>query len=113
MRLTDERTLQKNPIPERLKIARKKAGLSQKDLGVKAGMDEGSASGRMNHYEKGRHVPDIEMLHQLAKVLDVPVSYFFCEDELSAELVCLFEKLDEQEKQCFITKIREHFHDGK
>jgi len=102
----DEKTLQKNPIPERLKQARKKAGLSQKVLGVKAGMDEGSASGRMNHYERGRHVPDIEMLHQLAKVLDVPLSYFFCEDELSAELVCLFGKMDESEKQHLIEMIR-------
>lgn len=105
--------MRKNPIPERLKQARKKTGISQKDLGVKAGMDEGSASGRMNHYEKGRHVPDIEMLHQLAKVLDVPLSYFFCEDELSAELVCLFDKLDNQDKLNLITKMRDHQHDAK
>ena len=95
-----------NPIPERLKQARKKAGISQKELGVRSGMDESSASGRMNHYEKGRHVPDIDMLHHLAKVLDVPLSYFFCEDELSAEFVCLFDKLSDQEKQDFIAKIR-------
>ncbi len=50
-------------------------------------MDEGSASGRMNHYEQGRHVPDIETLRKIAKVLNVPLSYFFCEDEMSAELV--------------------------
>ena len=105
--------MRKNPIPERLKQARKKAGISQKDLGVKAGMDEGSASGRMNHYEKGRHVPDIEMLHQLAEVLDVPLSYFFCEDELSAELVCLFDKLDNQDKLNLITKMRDHQDDVK
>lgn len=105
--------MRKNPIPERLKQARKKTGISQKDLGVKAGMDEGSASGRMNHYEKGRHVPDIDMLHQLAKVLDVPLSYFFCEDELSAELVCLFDKLDNQDKLNLIAKMRDHQHDAK
>ncbi len=40
--------------PERLREARKKVGLSQKELGVRAGMDEGSASGRMNHYEQGQ-----------------------------------------------------------
>ena len=48
-----------NPIPARLKAARKKAKIIQKNLGVKIGMEQSSASGRMNHYEKGRHVPDI------------------------------------------------------
>ena len=46
------------------------------------------------------------MFHHLAKVLDVPLSYFFCEDELSAEFVCLFDKLSDQEKQDLIAKIR-------
>lgn len=100
--------MRNNPIPERLKQARQKTGISQKDLGVKAGMDESSASGRMNHYEKGRHVPDIEMLHKLAEVLDVPISYFFCEDELSAELVCIFEKLSEEEKVNLVNLIKSH-----
>nr|WP_306304292.1 helix-turn-helix transcriptional regulator [Proteus faecis] len=95
-----------NPLPERLRQARKKAGLSQKDLGVKAGMDESSASGRMNHYEKGRHVPDIETLRKLATILNVPLSYFFCEDELSAELVTLFEQLDDEKKFKVINMLR-------
>ena len=99
--------MQNNPLPERLRQARKKAGLSQKDLGIKAGMDEGSASGRMNHYEKGRHVPDMDMLKKLASELGVPLSYFFCEDELSAELVCLFDHLDEQSKLRLVRKLRE------
>ncbi len=76
---------------------------------MKAGMDESSASGRMNHYEKGRHIPDIDMLHKLAAVLDVPISYFFCEDELSAELVCLFEKLNEEEKKKLIYLIKTQY----
>lgn len=98
--------MQNNPFPERLRQARKKAGLSQKDLGIRAGMDESSASGRMNHYEKGRHIPDIDMLKKLARELGVPLSYFFCEDELSAELVCLFNNLDEQSKLSLISKLR-------
>lgn len=97
----------KNPLPERLKKARKKAGLSQKELGIRAGMDEGSASGRMNHYEKGRHLPDVDMLKKLTAELNVPVSYFFCEDDLSAELVCLFERLDEAEKLRLVGQLRE------
>ncbi|WGY47403.1 helix-turn-helix transcriptional regulator [Vibrio sp. ABG19] len=88
-----------NPIPARLKAARKKAKITQKDLGVKIGMEESSASGRMNHYEKGRHVPDIGTLSRMAEELDVPLNYFFCKDEMSAELACLIDKLSIEEKE--------------
>lgn len=70
-------------------------------------MDDSSASGRMNHYERGRHVPDIDTMRKLAKVLGKPLSFFFCEDDLSAELVCLFEELDEDAKLDLLFKLRE------
>lgn len=88
-----------NPIPARLKAARKKAKITQKDLGVKIGMEESSASGRMNHYEKGRHVPDIGTLNRMAEELGVPLNYFFCQDEVTAELACLIDKLSDEEKE--------------
>lgn len=78
------------------------------DYRVRAGMDDSSASGRMNHYERGRHVPDIDTMRKLANVLGKPLSYFFCEDDLSAELVCLFEQLDEDEKLDLLFKLREN-----
>lgn len=88
-----------NPIPARLKEARKKAKITQKELGVRIGMEQSSASGRMNHYEKGRHIPDISTLRRMAEELNVPLHYFFCEDEISAKLVCAVDKLGEKEKQ--------------
>jgi transcriptional regulator with XRE-family HTH domain len=88
-----------SPIPERLKEARKKAKLSQKALGVRIGMDESSASPRMNQYEKGKHTPDISTLKALADELGVPLSYFFCEDEVSAELAVNLNKLSQSDKQ--------------
>ncbi|WP_068712894.1 helix-turn-helix domain-containing protein [Vibrio tritonius] len=96
-----------NPIPARLKAARKKAKITQKDLGVKIGMEQSSASGRMNHYEKGRHVPDIGTLTRMAEELDVPLNYFFCKDEMSAELACLIDKLSTEEKQELLEKLIE------
>ncbi|MBF8999665.1 helix-turn-helix domain-containing protein [Vibrio nitrifigilis] len=96
-----------NPIPARLKAARKKAKITQKDLGVRIGMEESSASGRMNHYEKGRHVPDIGTLTRMAEELDVPLNYFFCKDEMSAELACLIDKLSAEEKQELLEKLIE------
>ncbi|GAB7219656.1 helix-turn-helix domain-containing protein [Vibrio comitans] len=94
-----------NPIPERLKAARKKAKITQKDLGVKIGMEEGSASGRMNHYEKGRHVPDIGTLQRIADELDVPLNYFFCENDLSAELACVIDKMSDDEKAALLARL--------
>lgn len=88
-----------NPIPIRLKEARKKAKLSQKLLGVRIGMDESSASPRMNQYEKGKHSPDIHTLKLIADELKVPLNYFFCEDDISAELAVLISQLQDEEKK--------------
>jgi transcriptional regulator with XRE-family HTH domain len=66
---------------KRLKEARLAAGISQEKLGVLAGIDEMSASARMNQYERGKHMPDISMVERLAGVLDVPVAYFYIEED--------------------------------
>lgn len=94
-----------NPFPNRLLVARKEAGISQRQLGIQVGIDPGSASSRMNHYEKGRHMPDYETLVRLAKELDKPVAYFFCEKGSVADLICLLEKLSETERQLLIDQI--------
>ncbi len=64
------------PFPMRLKGARKKAKISQKALRVKIGMDESSASPRVNQYEKAKHSPDIQTIKLIADELKVPLSYF-------------------------------------
>lgn len=77
-----------SPVPKRLKAARKKMGLTQKNLGIMAGIPELSASARMNQYEKGVYIPDFEVVKRLASILQVPTSYFFEEDdEMAAFLV--------------------------
>jgi|TARA_Y100000296_G_scaffold19332_1_gene23053 transcriptional regulator with XRE-family HTH domain len=83
-----------NPLPLRLRNARQRANISQKELGIRIGMEPSSASGRMNHYEKGRHFPDLHTLNRIAKELNVPLNYFFCESEEMAEIVCLVNKLE-------------------
>ncbi len=98
--------METNPIPIRLKEARKTAGITQKKLGVMIGMDEGSASGRMNHYEKDRHTPDISTLKKIARVLNVPLNYFFCEDELTAELACLIDQLSVDDKKNLLDELK-------
>ncbi|WP_372378051.1 helix-turn-helix domain-containing protein [Vibrio natriegens] len=88
-----------NPIPKRLKEARKKMKISQKNLGIRIGMDEGAASARMNQYERGVHTPDVSTLKLLAEELGVPLNYFFCEDDESAEIATAISKLTIEQRE--------------
>ncbi|WP_348236162.1 helix-turn-helix domain-containing protein [Vibrio parahaemolyticus] len=102
-----------NPIPLRLKEARKKANLSQKALGILIGMDESTASARMNQYEKGKHTPDVQTLKLIANELRVPLNYFFCEDEFSAELAIAISKLSVEKKKHLLDIINDFSTDDK
>lgn len=76
----------------RLKEARLARGLSQKQLGVEAGLDEFVASTRLNRYEVGVHAPDYPMSVRLAKVLDVPVAYLYCDNDELARMLLAFHR---------------------
>lgn len=100
------------PTPSRLKSARKAAGLTQQQLGMALGMEPNTASARMNQYEKGKHAPDFLTMKRIAKELDVPVAYFYCEEEILAKLLLkisdlsyekkteMLEELSKEEKRC-------------
>jgi transcriptional regulator with XRE-family HTH domain len=77
-------------LAKRLKEARLRAGLSQERLGVLAGIDEASASARMNQYERAKHEPDWLTVQRLAGVLKVPVAYLYADDDATAELLLAF-----------------------
>ncbi len=77
----------KTPISQRLKLARTEAGLSQKTLGIMAGIDQFSASARMNQYETEKHVPDFGTIKRIAKVLNIPTAYFYCEEDELAKVI--------------------------
>lgn len=83
---------------QRLKQARLAKGLSQKKLGIAAGIDEFVASTRINRYEKGIHEASIETAQQLADVLDVPLAYFFTADDMLAEMLLAFMTIPAEEK---------------
>ncbi|HHT0395122.1 TPA: helix-turn-helix domain-containing protein [Raoultella planticola] len=83
----------------RLKELRVKKSLSQKQLGILAGIDEFVASTRINRYEKGVHQASIRIVQQLAAVLDVPVAYFYTEDDALAQLVLEWNKVDSKKRE--------------
>ena len=74
----------------RLREAREAHGISQRNLGIEAGLDEFVASTRINRYETGVHQPDLQTLQRLAAVLDQPVAYFYAEDDELAAVIRKF-----------------------
>lgn len=78
----------------RLKEAREAIALSQKELGIKAGLDPSVASTRINRYELGIHKSDYPTSQRLASVLGVPVAYLYADDDDLAQVIAQFGKLD-------------------
>lgn len=76
----------------RLREAREAFGISQRALGIEAGLDEFVASTRVNRYETGVHQPDLLTLQRLAAILKLPVAYFYAEDDDLAQLIADFKK---------------------
>ena len=89
-------------ITKRLHEARSAAGISQKQLGIAAGIDEFSASPRINQYERGVHVPDFATLERLALVLNVPTPYFYTRDDALAKLILRYGQMSVAEKEKLI-----------
>jgi len=87
MEIKDEIT---NVVAKRLREARQKKKVSQEKLGVMAGIDEFSASARINQYERGKHVPDLKTVERLAAALETPVPYFYAVDDELANWILKF-----------------------
>ena len=77
----------------RLRVVREREGLSQRALGVEAGLNPSIASTRINRYEKGVHEPDMATVAALANVLNVDRAYFYCVDDRLAQFLLLFSRL--------------------
>lgn len=83
----------------RLKAARLAAGLSQEQLGIRAGLEVESASARMNRYERGTRMPAVELVERIGIVLNLPVAYFYAADDDEAKLLKVFYRMKESERK--------------
>lgn len=93
----------------RLRAARSRAGVPQDKLGVTIGLDESSSSARMSRYETGVHEPPFATARQLATVLNVPVAYFYCDDDQLAEFLIQYSSLGHQDKERVFALAKELF----
>lgn len=91
----------------RLKAAGQKGRYTQERVALNIGIDEASAPSRVNHYEQGRHLPDLETAKRLAEELEVPLAYLFCDDNNTAELLLLFSQLPARRRKQALAMLQE------
>lgn len=89
----------------RLKTAREHLGLSQRTLGIQAGLDPFVASTRINRYELGVHQPDMATAERLATALSVPTAYLFAGDDRLARMILAFDQMTAAEKDRILKTI--------
>ena len=89
----------------RLKAARIALGISQAELGVRMGLPEDVASTRINRYERGVHLPDIETAEQMAADLGVPLAYMVTQDERLASAILMFAELSPAEQDKMLAEL--------
>jgi transcriptional regulator with XRE-family HTH domain len=101
-----DRLATNHPIARRLKQARLASGLSQKNLGIRAGIDPSVASQRVNQYETQRHRPAFEVVRKLAQALKLPAPYFYTVDDQLADLIVLYGQLAVSERAKAVSSFR-------
>ena len=94
-------------VAKRLREARLAAGLSQRELGVRAGMDPSVASPRINQYERAKHLPDPLTLERLGVVLNQPLPFFYAADEDLAFLITAFHRARATQRREWMSHIRQ------
>lgn len=99
-----KQTSPQNITGRRIRALREDFGWSQEKLGVAIGIDESSARARISRYELGVHEPPLPTVRLIADVLNVPLSYLYCEDDQVAELLLGLSHLADEER---VMKIRQ------
>lgn len=91
-----------NLFGRRLREARQQFGIPQDKLGVMIGLDEGCSSARMSRYENGVHEPPFKTIEKIASALQLPLAYFFCEDDRLANIISSYQTSNEEQKQSIL-----------
>ncbi|KAF1716848.1 transcriptional regulator [Pseudoxanthomonas yeongjuensis] len=71
----------------RLREARESRGFSQTGLGIAVGLDESGAGSLISRYENGIHQPKLGRQELFARALELPLTYFYTEDDEAARLI--------------------------
>ena len=74
-------------VAARLRQARQLRGLSQREVGVRMGLDKDTASARISRYESESMAVSLESLFKLARALDVPPAYLLATTPAMADAI--------------------------
>ena len=100
------KTATRQPVfARRLAEARRRADLTQKELGVLAGMEPEVASPRINQYERGKHEPSLETAKTLADALKIPPAFLYTDDELLARLLLQWNSLTVRQRKALVEQV--------
>lgn len=80
-------------LGSRMRARRESLGWSQEKVGVLIGIDESSSRARISRYELGVHEPPVATARLIARALDVPLPYLYCEDDDVAMLLVALHEL--------------------
>lgn len=95
-------------VGRRLRERREALGLAQEKVGVAIGLDESSARARISRYELGVHEPPFATVKLLAKVLEAPPPYMYCEEQDMAELLLALHKVPGRERKQKVNVLMAH-----
>lgn len=91
----------------RLRARRQELGLSQEALGVAIGIDESCSRTRISRYETGKSEPALAIGQLMAKALQVPMGYFYCDDDQEAEALLIIHGVNEDQRRRIVETLRE------
>lgn len=74
-------------VAARLRQIRQLRGLSQRDVGIRMGLDKDTASARISRYESEAMTVSLESLFALAQALDVPPAYLLADTPAMADAI--------------------------
>ena len=92
---------------KRLKDARERTGVSQRQLGFRVGLDPSGASTRINRYERGTRAPAFGIVCIIAAELNVSPSFFYEPDNTLADIILLLGQMDASSKSALLEELRE------
>lgn len=91
-----------------MRSLREELGWSQERVGVAIGIDESSSRARISRYELGggnREAP-LPTAKLIAEVLNAPLSYLYCEDDVIASLLLALHRLDAKQRAMKVEQCR-------
>lgn len=86
-------------VAARLVQARALRGLSQREVGVRMGLDKDTASARISRYEGQSMTISLEALFQLAQALEVPPAYLLATTPAMAEAILALSQQSEPQQR--------------